>query len=113
MAATIPLPSNGNARIAFYNSLDGVTFDLAAGTLPRTASGDVASGRVKILYRCDAVRGFSFADVISRDAGNTLGGQAGKCDSGMGGAEHLIGGVAPSHFVFAAISTPILYRCKS
>ncbi|WP_258767759.1 S-layer family protein [Bradyrhizobium arachidis] len=100
------ITGNGNTRIAFYNALDGVTVDLAAGNSHGTASGDVASVGTDTFTGVNAVRGSSFADLIFGDAGNnTLDGQVGNdVIQGRGGADTLIGGAGSDQFIFAAVS---------
>ncbi|PPQ19123.1 hypothetical protein CV770_12515 [Bradyrhizobium sp. AC87j1] len=100
------ITGNGNTRIAFYNALDGVTVDLAAGNSHGTASGDLAGTGTDTFTGVNAVRGSSFADFIFGDAGsNTLDGQAGNdVIQGRGGADTLIGGAGSDQFVFTAIS---------
>ncbi|WP_271608351.1 Ig-like domain-containing protein [Bradyrhizobium sp. CCBAU 21359] len=100
------ITGNGNTRIAFYNALDGVTVDLAAGNSHGTASGDLAGTGADTFTGVNAVRGSSFADFIFGDAGsNTLDGQAGNdVIQGRGGADTLIGGAGSDQFVFAAVS---------
>ncbi|WP_246917353.1 Ig-like domain-containing protein [Bradyrhizobium sp. SHOUNA76] len=100
------ITGNGNTRIAFYNALDGVTVDLAAGNSRGTASGDLAGIGTDTFTGVNAVRGSSFADFIFGDAGsNTLDGQAGDdVIQGRGGADTLIGGAGSDQFVFAAVS---------
>ncbi|MBB4427364.1 Ca2+-binding RTX toxin-like protein [Bradyrhizobium sp. CIR48] len=100
------ITGNGNTRIAFYNALDGVTVDLAAGNSHGTASGDLAGTGTDAFTGVNAVRGSSFADFIFGDVGSdTLDGQAGNdVIQGRGGADTLIGGAGSDQFVFAAIS---------
>ncbi|MBR1287745.1 hypothetical protein JQ568_00005, partial [Bradyrhizobium ottawaense] len=100
------ITGNGNTRIAFYNALDGVTVDLAAGNSHGTASGDLAGTGADTFTGVNAVRGSSFADFIFGDAGsNTLDGQAGNdVIQGRGGADTLIGGAGSDQFVFPAVS---------
>ncbi|RXG85150.1 hypothetical protein EAS61_36810, partial [Bradyrhizobium zhanjiangense] len=106
MAGNDTITGNGNTRIAFYNALDGVTVDLAAGNSHGTASGDAAGTGTDALAGVNAVRGSAFADFIFGDAGNnTLDGQAGNdVIQGRGGADTLIGGAGNDQFVFAAVS---------
>ncbi|SFN97295.1 type I secretion C-terminal target domain (VC_A0849 subclass), partial [Bradyrhizobium sp. Rc3b] len=100
------ITGNGNTRIAFYNALDGVTVDLAAGNSHGTASGDLAGTGTDTLTGVNAIRGSSFADFIFGDGGsNTLDGQAGNdVIQGRAGADTLIGGAGSDQFVFAAVS---------
>ncbi|WP_312009959.1 Ig-like domain-containing protein [Bradyrhizobium sp. CIR3A] len=100
------ITGNGNTRIAFYNALDGVTVDLAAGNSHGTASGDLAGTGTDTFTGVNAVRGSSFADFIFGDVGSdTLDGQAGNdVIQGRGGADTLIGGAGSDQFVFAAVS---------
>ncbi|MCP3391766.1 Ig-like domain-containing protein [Bradyrhizobium sp. CCGB12] len=100
------ITGNGNTRIAFYNALDGVTVDLAAGNSHGTASGDLAGTGTDSFVGVNAVRGSAFTDFIFGDAGsNTLDGQAGNdVIQGRGGADTLIGGAGSDQFVFAAVS---------
>ncbi|MEZ2144665.1 Ig-like domain-containing protein [Bradyrhizobium sp. DN5] len=106
MAGDDTITGNGNTRIAFYNALDGVTVDLAAGNSHGTASGDAAGVGTDAFTGVNAVRGSAFADFIFGDAGNnTLDGQAGNdVIQGRGGADTLIGGAGNDQFVFAAVS---------
>ena len=106
MAGNDTITGNGNTRIAFYNALDAVTVDLAAGSSHGTASGDAAGTGTDALAGVNAVRGSAFADFIFGDAGNnTLDGQAGNdVIQGRGGADTLIGGAGNDQFVFAAVS---------
>ncbi|WP_247903982.1 Ig-like domain-containing protein [Bradyrhizobium sp. 131] len=106
MAGDDTITGNGNTRIAFYNALDAVTVDLAAGNSHGTASGDVADVGTDAFTGVNAVRGSGFADVIIGNAGNnTLDGQAGNdFIRGGAGADTLIGGAGADQFVFAAVS---------
>ncbi|MCK1707663.1 Ig-like domain-containing protein [Bradyrhizobium sp. 143] len=106
MAGDDTITGNGNTRIAFYNALDGVTVDLAAGNSHGTASGDVANVGTDAFTGVNAARGSGFADVIIGNAGNnTLDGQAGNdFIRGGAGADTLIGGAGADQFVFAAVS---------
>nr|WP_256467870.1 Ig-like domain-containing protein [Bradyrhizobium sp. 18] len=106
MAGDDTITGNGNTRIAFYNALDAVTVDLAAGHSHGTASGDVADVGTDAFTGVNAVRGSGFADVIIGNAGNnTLDGQAGNdFIRGGAGADTLIGGAGADQFVFAAVS---------
>ncbi|WP_164940881.1 Ig-like domain-containing protein [Bradyrhizobium zhanjiangense] len=106
MAGNDTITGNGNTRIAFYNALDGVTVDLAAGNSHGTVSGDAAGTGTDAFTGVNAVRGSAFADFIFGDAGNnTLDGQAGNdVIQGRGGADTLIGGAGNDQFVFAAVS---------
>ncbi|WP_164934398.1 Ig-like domain-containing protein [Bradyrhizobium zhanjiangense] len=106
MAGNDTITGNGNTRIAFYNALDGVTVDLAAGNSHGTVSGDAAGTGTDAFTGVNAVRGSAFADFVFGDAGNnTLDGQAGNdVIQGRGGADTLIGGAGSDQFVFAAVS---------
>ncbi|MCK1528422.1 hypothetical protein IVB15_12010, partial [Bradyrhizobium sp. 182] len=106
MAGNDTITGNGNTRIAFYNALDGVTVDLAAGNSHGTAPGDAAGTGTDTFTAVNAVRGSAFADLIFGDAGNnTLDGQAGNdVIQGRGGADTLIGGAGNDQFVFTAVS---------
>ncbi|MGL3111430.1 Ig-like domain-containing protein [Bradyrhizobium sp. BR 1432] len=103
MAGNDTITGNGNTRIAFYNALDGVTVDLAAGNSHGTASGDVASVGADTFTGVNAARGSSFADVILGDANaNTLDGRDGNDRiDGRGGADTLTGGNGSDTFVYA------------
>ena len=97
------ITGNGNTRIAFYNALDGVTVDLAAGTSHGTAANDVANVGTDTFTLVNAVRGSNFADTILGDANaNTLEGRGGNdLIDGRGGADTLIGGTGADTFVYA------------
>ncbi|UPK37904.1 hypothetical protein IVB18_11715 [Bradyrhizobium sp. 186] len=103
MAGDDAITGNGNTRIAFYNALDGITVDLAAGTSHGTAAGDVASVGTDTFTGVNAVRGSSFADLILGDANaNTLEGRDGNDRlDGRAGADTLTGGNGADTFVYA------------
>jgi Ca2+-binding RTX toxin-like protein len=97
------ITGNGDTRIAFYNALDGVTVDLAAGTSHGTAPNDVANVGTDTFTLVNAVRGSNFADTILGDANaNILEGRAGddRLD-GRGGNDALTGGTGADTFVYA------------
>ena len=76
MGGNDTITGNGNTRIAFYNALDGVTVDLAAGTSHGTVSGDIAFVGTDTFLGVNWVRGSNFGDTISGDANaNTLEGR--------------------------------------
>ena len=103
MAGNDTITGNGNSRIAFYNALDGVTVDLAAGNSHGTASGDLAGVGTDTFTGVNAVRGSAFADVILGDANaNALDGRDGNDRiDGRGGADTLTGGNGADTFVYA------------
>ncbi|WP_249141166.1 Ig-like domain-containing protein, partial [Bradyrhizobium manausense] len=103
MAGNDAITGNGNTRIAFYNALDGVTVDLAAGNSHGTAAGDLAGVGTDTFTGVNAVRGSAFADVILGDANaNTLDGRDGNDRiAGRGGADTLTGGNGADTFVYA------------
>ncbi len=97
------ITGNGDTRIAFYNALDGVTVDLAAGTSHGTAANDVANVGTDTFTLVNAVRGSNFADTILGDANaNTLEGRGGNdLLDGRGGGDVLVGGTGADTFVYA------------
>jgi VCBS repeat-containing protein len=102
MGGNDTITGNGNTRIAFYNALDGVTVDLAAGTSHGTASGDVAFVGTDTFTGVNWVRGSNFADTIYGDANaNTLEGRDGNdVIEGRGGNDSLTGGAGGDQFIF-------------
>ena len=103
MGGNDTITGNGNTRIAFYNALDGVTVDLAAGTSHGTVSGDIAFVGTDTFLGVNWIRGSNFADTISGDANaNTLEGRDGNDRlDGRGGADTLTGGNGADTFVYA------------
>ena len=61
---------NGNTRIQYSQSLDGVTVDIAAGTAQGTAAGDIAKVGTDTFTGVNSVVGSMFADAISGSGNN-------------------------------------------
>lgn len=61
---------NGNTRIQYSQSLDGVTVDIAAGTAHGTAAGDIANVGNDTFSGVNSVMGSMFADVLLGSGNN-------------------------------------------
>ena len=61
---------NGNTRIQYSQSLDGVTVDIAAGTAHGTAAGDIAKVGSDTFTGVNSVMGSMFADVLLGSGNN-------------------------------------------
>jgi Ca2+-binding RTX toxin-like protein len=83
---------NGNTRIQYSQSLDGVTVDIAAGTARGTAAGDIARVGTDTFSGVNSVMGSMFADVLLGSANNdTFMGLAGNdLIDGRGGFDSAV-----------------------